>query len=459
MDKKILEKLINASLTTGADFSGIFYEYTTRKRYLLEDSRIDKIKTKIISGIGFRLAKDKEVVYSSTNNLDYDHLLETVNNLKQSFNGKQVIKKVVLKDKYIKEENLDFNNNYTLKDKKNLLLKIDKIARDHSNKVEQVKAMLLEDKQYVEIANQKGEFSTDTRHLFRLVIQIYVKDKDKRDYTYEAFGNSSGYNFFNDFNLEEKVKDLVDIALSKLDAVPCPSGDMPVIIGPAFGAVIIHEACGHALEATSVARDTSVLNDKKGELVANPKVTIIDDGTIEEAWGSTYIDDEGNKTKKNILIENGVLKNYLYDELSTRLKPDKITSSARREDYTFPPTSRMNNTYVAKGTDKINDMIKSISYGLYAKTMNGGSVDTYTGDFNFGVREAYLIENGEVTKMVKGASLIGNTKDILKRIDMVSDDLELGTGYCGSASGSVAVTCGQPTIRVSKILVGGEKND
>lgn len=456
MDKKTLEKLINISLDTGADFSEIFYEYTTRKTFILEDSKIDRVTTKIINGLGFRLAKDKEVVYASTSNLDYDNLEKTVNTLKQSFSGERQLPVVVLKDKYIKKVSNNFDNNYTLEEKKDILLRIDQIARGYSPKIEQVKAILTEEKQAMTVANHKGQYSKDKRTWFRLVIQIYVKDGRKRDYTYEAYGNSSGYNLFDQLDLEREVKRLVDIAIDKLDAIPCPSGDMPVVIGPSFGAVIIHEACGHALEATAVARNLSVLNDKLGEKVANEKVTIIDDGSIDGVWGSTFIDDEGYKTRKNILIENGILKSYLYDEISTRLKSHPITASCRREDYTFLPTSRMNNTYIQKGTDKVGDMIASISYGLYAKTMNGGSVDTYTGDFNFGVREAYLIEDGKITKMVKGASLIGNTKDILMRIDMISDDLSLGTGICGSTSGHINVTCGQPTIRVNKILVGGD---
>ena len=228
MDKKTLEKLINISLDTGADFSEIFYEYTTRKTFILEDSKIDRVTTKIINGLGFRLAKDKEVVYASTSNLDYDNLEKTVNTLKQSFSGERQLPVVVLNDKYIKKVSNNFDNNYTLEEKKNILLRIDQIARGYSPKIEQVKAILTEEKQAMTIANHKGQYSKDKRTWFRLVIQIYVKDGKKRDYTYEAYGNSSGYNLFDQLDLEREVKRLVDIAIDKLDAIPCPSGDMPV---------------------------------------------------------------------------------------------------------------------------------------------------------------------------------------------------------------------------------------
>lgn len=456
MKKQDLEKLINISLTTGADFSELFLEDTHKRTLILTDSKLDKINNNITKGIGIRLAKDEEVLYSATNNLSYSNILKNINNLKSAFNSKQTIKNVALKDKYINKNNIDFDYGYNDYTKKEILLKIDNIARSYSSKVEQVQASLFEEEQNIEIANSKGEYSKDKRYLFRLTIHLYVKDKDKRDHTYEVYGNSSGYNFFDNFNLEKEVKRLVDVALEKLDAIPCPSGDMPVVIGPAFGAVIIHEACGHSLEATSVSKNISVLSHKLNKKVANDKVTIIDDGTIPNEWGSTYLDDEGNLTRKNTLIKDGVLVAYLVDELNNRTMNLKVNGCARRESYLFAPTSRMNNTYLEKGNDKISDMIKSIDYGLYAKTMNGGSVDPNTGDFNFGVREAYLIEKGKITKMVKGASLIGNTIDILQRIEMISDNLELGTGYCGSISGNIPVTCGQPTIKVSKILVGGD---
>lgn len=459
MDKKQLEKLINRSLTTGADFSEIYCENTIRRKIVLSDSKIDSVATNIISGVGIRLAKGKKTAYSSTNDITLNNLEHKVDELKDIFHSKQKYKNVVLKEKNINAKQIDYNNGMSDSDKKEYLSRIDEIARNYSSKIEQVNAIFFEEKKNVEVANYLGEYSKDKRYLFRLVIQIYVKDKEKRNMTYEAYGDNNGYSYLDSFDVEKEVKNLVDIAIEKLSAIPCPTGKMPVVIGPGFGAVIIHEACGHALEATFVAKNVSVLSNMINQKVASDKVTIIDDGSLEKTWGSTYIDDEGNLTQKNILIENGILKKYLIDELNTRLMDGDITGSGRRESYLYAPTSRMNNTYLASGKDKIDDMIKSIDYGVYAKKMDGGSVDPNTGDFNFAVRDAYLIENGKVTKTLEGASLIGNTRDILNKIEMISDDLKINTGYCGSISGYIPVTIGQPTIKVSEILVGGNLDD
>ena len=371
MDKKQLEKLINRSLTTGADFSEIYCENTIRRKIVLSDSKIDSVATNIISGVGIRLAKGKKTVYSSTNDINLNNLEHKVDELKDIFHSKQKYKNVVLKEKNINAKQIDYNNGMSDSDKKEYLSRIDEIARNYSSKIEQVNAIFFEEKKNVEVANYLGEYSKDKRYLFRLVIQIYVKDKEKRNMTYEAYGDNNGYSYLDSFDVEKEVKNLVDIAIEKLSAIPCPTGKMPVVIGPGFGAVIIHEACGHALEATFVAKNVSVLSNMINQKVASDKVTIIDDGSLEKTWGSTYIDDEGNLTQKNILIENGILKKYLIDELNTRLMDGDITGSGRRESYLYAPTSRMNNTYLASGKDKIDDMIKSIDYGVYAKKMDG----------------------------------------------------------------------------------------
>ena len=247
------------------------------------------------------------------------------------------------------------------------------------------------------------------------------------------------------------------MAVEKLDAIDFKGGEYPVVIAPGFGAVIFHEACGHGLEATSVAPHLSVFSDDLGKKVATTKVTLIDDGTIENAWGSFIVDDEGNESKKNILIEKGILKNYLIDQFNSKEMKLKSNGCGRRQNYCYATTSRMSNTYLAPGVDKVDDMIKSIKLGVYCLKLSGGSVNPATGDFNFAVDTARLIENGKVGKLLKGITLIGNSKDILNNVEMISDDLEISAGYCGSKSGTIPVTIGQPTIKVSKILVGGKE--
>jgi TldD protein len=230
---------------------------------------------------------------------------------------------------------------------------------------------------------------------------------------------------------------------------------MTVAIENGFGGVIFHEACGHSLEATQVGIGTSEMCGKLGMQIANEKVTAIDDGTIKNAWGSVNIDDEGNPTQRNVLIENGILKNYMIDRLGSRRMGMPMTGNSRRQNYLYEPTSRMTNTFIDNGPDKNEDIIASIEYGLYAKEMGGGSVNPLTGDFNFSVREGYMVRNGKICEPVREASLIGKGSQILKDIDMVGQNLATGQGVCGSSSGSVPTDVGQPLIRVKKITVGG----
>ena len=235
----------------------------------------------------------------------------------------------------------------------------------------------------------------------------------------------------------------------------CPAGKMTVAIDNGFGGVLFHEACGHSLEASSVAKGNSEFAGKIGEQIASSKVTAIDDGTIKNAWGSINIDDEGMQSQKNVLIENGILKGYMIDKLNARRMGMNPTGSGRRQSYKFAPTSRMTNTYIAPGKDDPKEILKSIDDGLYARKLGGGSVNPITGEFNFAVAEGYLVKNGVITEPVRGASLIGKGSEVLMNIDMVGTNVEQAQGMCGSSSGSIAVNVGQPMIRLKEITVGG----
>lgn len=241
-----------------------------------------------------------------------------------------------------------------------------------------------------------------------------------------------------------------------LTAPYCHAGEMPVVIAGGFGGVIFHEACGHSLEATSVAPGMSEFAGKLGHQIASPCVTAIDDGTMPNEWGSENIDDEGTPTTRLTLIENGVLKNYMVDRLNGLKMGMAPTGSGRRQDYTYAPTSRMRNTFIAAGQDDEEEMIRTMGDGLFAKTMGGGSVNPATGEFNFSVREGYLVRDGKIVSPVRGASLIGRGSEILMRIDRVGREMTMEQGVCGSLSGSVPTNVGQPTIRVSKLTVGGK---
>ena len=456
MNKKTLQLLLDNIIESEVDFGEIFYENTLVKTYEVIDSKLDTINSRITHGVGIRLAHNNDIVYGYTNDLKKKSLYELVNRIKNNFSNNRLIKEVNLERlKISRDKSVIKHNDMDDNKKKEYLLNIDKLARSIDSRIVQVDTVFYESDSEVIIANTNNTYVKENRPLTRLNITVIAKDDKKQTKSSKSYGISGGYELLDEIDIKKEVENLATSAIKKLSAKPCPSGEMPVIIGPGFGAVIFHEACGHSMEATTVSYNTSILSGKLNEKIASSKVSIIDDGTLKSKWGTTVYDDEGNKTRKNVLIKNGVLKGYLIDYLNNRKMNMEITGSGRRESYKYAPTSRMNNTYLVKGHDKIEDMIKSVKYGIYAVNMGGGSVDPVTGDFNFAVNEAYLIENGKITDMVLGGSLIGNTLDILNNVSMVSDDLSFDTGFCGSVSGNVPVTIGEPTILVSKILVGG----
>lgn len=460
MNKETYEQLINLCLSKGADYVDIYLEEKKTKDIVLRNSQLDNISINKTKGIGIRVRYNNQVFYASSSNLDKDNILLLANDLCNSFKDTNVkIKKVILEEKtdyYIPKISHDDLN---IENKKSLLKDIDRIVRKYSNLISQVEVILREEDVLYTVATSKGLLLNTNSMNTRLNIVSIAKKDSNQERTLSSYGSGKGYEFLDEFDYHKLAIDNAINSVSKLDSVNFKGGELPVILGNGFGGVIFHEACVHGLEATSVAPGFSVFKDDKNNKVASSKVTIIDDGSISGEWGSTLYDTEGNKTKKNILIEKGILKNFLVDELNKEQMNQEITSSSRRENYKFPPTSRMNNTYLENGTDKLEDMFKSIELGVYCKTMSGGTVNPSTGDFNFGVEDAFLIEKGEITKRIKGITLIGNSKEILIQVEMIGNDLKLSTGYCGSDSGMVPVTIGQPTIKISKILVGGRDND
>ena len=275
------------------------------------------------------------------------------------------------------------------------------------------------------------------------------------DTGYIGPGALMGREFYDKINIEDYAREAARNAKTMALADYCPSGNMPVVVDNGFGGLMFHEACGHSLEASSVAKDISIFSGKIEEKVASDVVTLIDDGSIVNSWGSLGVDDEGMPTQKNILIENGILKGYLVDKLNARRMNMEPTASGRRQNYRFAPTSRMTNTYIANGNNTKEEIISNTEKGLFAKYISAGSVNPATGDFNFSLSEAYLIEKGKITKPVKGATLIGNGGKILQDVDMVGNNLKIGQGYCYAGSGALFIGAGQPTIRVKSMTVGG----
>ena len=462
ISKKLAILVLNECLATGADFAEIFIEDTNVENISLDNGNCETSTDSIIYGAGIRLLNKLQSVYGYTNDLSKNGLLKLAKTLASSFNEERkvtVTKITKVKNKYHHQPKIDYST-ISKEDKIKYLLKGSDACKNYDERIVRVMAGFLNRQQKVYIFNSDGRYVEDTRTRGRAFISAIASNGDAIESAFEGPGASKGFEFFNqEIDFEKLGKETAESAITMLNAKECPSGKMPVIIDNGFGGVIFHEACGHALEASSVSKNQSVFCNKLGQKVASDKVTAIDDGTIPNAWGSQNVDDEGNPQQKRVLIENGILKSYMIDRLNGRRMGLESTSSSRRQSYKFETTSRMTNTYIAAGNDDFDEMFEGIKRGLYAKKMGGGSVNPQTGEFNFAVLEGYLIEDGKISYPVKGASLIGNGADILFNIDRVGKNLERGQGMCGSSSGSIPTDVGQPAIRVSQITVGGTANE
>jgi len=456
LNKNVMEDTINQALDYGGDFAEVFVENKVTNSINLVNGNIDSANSGIDYGVGIRVIKDTNEIYVYTNNDSKDNLLKLA---KQAASMFEKTDKKNKKLTYVDYNNLHpvriFPTDVTQSEKVVLIRKAFKAAEQYDELITQVIVGLTDYTQNVQIANSEGVFVEDERTRVRMGIQAVATLKGEKQTGFQGPGGHLGFEYFDQIDIEEKSADAARMAVTMIKAGHAPQGKMPVIIDNKFGGVIFHEACGHGLEATSVAKNNSVFSNKLGEKIASEKVTAIDDGTVPNAWGSQNFDDEGHKTQRNVLIKDGVLKNYMIDYLNGRRLNMEPTGSGRRQSYRYSPTSRMTNTFIDNGESSLAEIIAETEYGLYAKHMGGGSVNTATGEFNFNVREGYIVKDGEIEKPVRGATLIGKGADILKKIDMIGNNLDIAEGMCGSISGSVPAGVGQPTIRVSELTVGG----
>ncbi len=459
LNKEQLEMLLTLAMRSEADFAEIFEEDTKSTSIGIVNEDVETVNHSIRAGAGIRLYKDTSSVYGYTDDMTMETLTEIVNDLRGAIGLKEEGPTIVLKEKTMAENISPIEiDPFKVSDAKKTEMVRQAIAaaQEVDKRIFKVSAGLSSIHQEVQIANSDGLFKGDIRQRSRMRAGAFAKEGENVQSGSCAPGATKGLEQFEtDHTPEEIGQEAARLALVLLRAKKAPSGVMPVVIDNGFGGVIFHEACGHSLEATGVAKNQSVFSQSKGLKIANEKVTAIDDGTIPNAWGSQNMDDEGNPQQRRVLIKDGVLTQYMVDRLNGRRMHTPSTGSGRRESYKYEPTSRMSNTYIAPGPDKKEDLFKDIKFGLYCKSMGGGSVNPNTGEFNFGVNEGYLIEDGKITDPVIGAMLIGNGAEILQNIDMVSDDLDLAQGMCGSISGNIPTNVGQPAIRVSAITVGG----
>ena len=459
LDKQLIDKILTEALSTGGDFAEIFVEKKNSSNLFMIDGKVESSISGRDFGIGIRIFKGLFSVYGYTNDMNEESLLKATKKIASSISGtKEDITMNLIKQDI---ENINKIQIYPQDIKKSEKIELMKIAshsaKDYDKHISQVRVSLGDVKQNILIANSEGLFTTDERVRGRISIESVATDGNDMQTGRVSPGASAGFEFFRNMDIEAEAREASRIAKTMLFASYAPSGKFPVVIDNRFGGVIFHEACGHGLEASSVAKGNSIFAGKMGQIIASPLVSAVDDGTLPNKWGSLTIDDEGHKTQRNLLIENGILKGYLVDKLNGRRMGIKSTGSSRRESYKYAPTSRMTNTFILNGKSSFDEIIKNTEYGIYARNMGGGSVNPATGDFNFAVMEGYIIRNGEICEPVRGATLIGNGGEVLKKIDMVGNNLGFGQGMCGSSSGSIPTNVGEPTIRVSEITVGGRK--
>ncbi len=457
LDIKEAKQVLDNCLSSGCDYAEIFYEDTYKNTIKILSDRVDSINTEETYGVGIRLLKGLEEVYGYSNETSFEAMMSLSTKLAKSFEGEPIGLQYELQEEYatggvnIKTPSKDV----PYSEKLPVLWQVYNTIKEYSPLIVQAVSQLMEVTQYVTIANTKGQFIHDVRNQNRILASAIARHNGKSQSNGNSIGCNAGFDYYKDKDLVKFAEDVAHDAVEMVDAPDMVGGVYPVVMHNGFGGVLFHEACGHSLEASSVALNLSVFSGKKGTQIASSIVNAVDDGTLLNEWGSTNVDDEGHKAQRNLLIKNGILNSYMVDMKNGRRMGEEATGSSRRESYKFSPTSRMTNTFICNGTDKFEDVIKDTKYGLFAKSLGGGSVNPVTGEFNFAVNVGYLIEDGKITTPVKGATLIGNGANALLNIDRVCDNQTFGHGVCGASSGSVYANVGEPTIRILNMTVGG----
>lgn len=451
------QAVIAEALKTGGDFAEIFLEDRLNNSVSMLSGKVENVNSRRLHGAGVRVFHGFQGVYVYTNDTSLSGLTECARRAASAVQGAKTISAQGL----VWQDTPTIHPILEMPDQVKAVRKVEKMKAAHAilkdaPEIVQGSINYTDSVQRVFIANSEGLFTSDTRVYTRFSVSAIASNGSENQTGGENPGAMQGFEIFDTrIDPEACAKKAAERAVTMLHAPMCPAGVMPVVIDNGFGGVIFHEACGHSLEATSVAPGYSEFSGKLGCKIAADCVTAIDDGTIPNEWGSLNIDDEGTPTTRLVLIENGILKNYMIDRLNARRMQMPITGSGRRQGYMFAPTSRMRNTYIAAGNDENEEIIATMGDGLYAKKMGGGSVEPTTGKFNFAVSEGYLVKGGKIVHPVRGASLIGRGSEILLKIDRVGRDMQMAQGMCGSLSGSVPTNVGQPMIRVSSMTVGG----
>lgn len=456
LTKENLEEVLSTSLENGGDFVEVFIEESNGTSISCEDNKIEKILRGTDIGFGLRVISGSQIYYSASTDTNFDNILKEAKKLSKAIKegGKKQI--IPLVPQISKEESKIIRrpNLVEIDEKISMVMLLNNSARSVSDKIRQVTIRYADSNQAVTIANSEGTYIEDNRIRTRYFINVIAENNGILQTGYEAPGGTVGFELFDEFPAEKTAKKAAERALIMLDAPHAPSGKMQVVLSSEAGGTLIHEACGHALEADFIEKGTSIFNGKLNQKVASSLITVIDDPTIPKKFGSYAFDDEGTPSQKTTLIENGILKGYLSDLYNSKKLGMKSSGNGRRESFRTKPVPRMSNTMIASGKTDPQDIINSVKNGLLIKRMGGGEVNVTNGDFVFEVNEGYLIEDGKIKHPVRGAILTGNGPHILEIIDMVGSDLGFQVGVCGKYD-HVPVGDAQPTIRIPEIVIGG----
>jgi TldD protein len=461
LSERLMERCLGEALSAGGDYADLYFESVTSTSLGIDESLVKTASQGISVGCGVRVVSGERTGYAYTDDLSSERLLRAARTAALIASGPA--KELMSGFRHTEAPRSLYpvagaTNDAEIAEKLKLIQRADKAARAYDSRITQVKAGFSDELRRILVAASDGTFASDTQPLARLNVFVIAKDALNTARGSSGGGGRVTLDFFEgEKGPEHYAREAARTAVLQLGAVDAPAGEMEVVLGPGWPGVLLHEAVGHGLEADFNRKKTSAFAGLIGQQVASSKVTVVDNGLMPNRRGSINMDDEGNPTQETVLIENGILKGYLSDKLSSRLMGMPNTGSGRRESYHHIPMPRMTNTYMLNGDDMPEDIIRSVKRGLYAVNFGGGQVDITNGKFVFSASEAYLIEDGKVTAPVKGATLIGNGPEALKYVSMVGNDLALdeGIGTCGKAGQSVPVGVGMPTVKLDRMTVGG----
>ena len=443
------------------DYADLYSQYTRSESWSLEEGIVKTGSFSIGQGVGVRAISGEKTAFAYSDSLSREALLSaahTVRGIARRGAGKvKVSAQVPPDDARSLYAGIDPLATLSAPEKVALLERVERLARAADPHVIQVMAGLGAEYDVVLVAGSDGRLAADVRPLVRLSLTVIAERDGRREMGHGGGGGRVGMEMFTDEILREYVDRAVHEAMVNLDARPAPAGEMPVVLGSGWPGILLHEAVGHGLEGDFNRKGSSVFSGRIGERVASKGVTVVDDGTLAGRRGSLNVDDEGNATQHNVLIEDGILRGYMQDTLNARLMKMRATGNGRRESFAHLPMPRMTNTYMLAGSTPPEEIIASVKRGLYAANFGGGQVDITSGKFVFSASEAYMIENGKITYPVKGATLIGNGPDAMNRVNLIGNDMKLdsGVGTCGKEGQSVPVGVGMPTVRMDGLTVGG----